>query len=198
MSLNEQVLFLEKYGIDANEALFIQVLLLTKEGEVNKNYFQLPEKCRPGIREMLLSLQLKGIITKEYRVPNKGEPFIPEDVIFNKNLVKSFFKSSFSIGKELFETYPMFTTIDGNVVSLRGVAKKFDSLEDFYLYYGKSIKWDPETHEHILELINWAKDNTNFLSCSISTFVIERKWEEIEALKNGELGTHNYNAIRQI
>lgn len=86
--------------------------------------------------------------------------------------------------------YPMFVTIGDSTFPLRTVSKKFNTLEDMFKYYAKSISYKEETHNHIIELIKWAKDNTNFLCFNISEFVISRKWEEIEALKSGEGDTN--------
>ena len=79
----------------------------------------------------------------------------------------------------------MFGLINGEPVGIRSVSKKFDSLEDFYRYYGKSISWKPDKHEYIMELVSWAKDN-NLLVTTLANFVIDHKWEELEALRNGE------------
>ena len=102
------------------------------------------------------------------------------------------------MGQELYEAYPMFATIQGATVSIRGVSKKFDTLEDAFRYYGKQIHWNNDTHKHILELLDWAQNNTTFINFSLATFLIDRKWEEIEALKNGELTDINYNSMRSI
>ena len=77
--------------------------------------------------------------------------------------VKDFYKCSFELGKELFEIYPMFGIINGETVGIRSVSKKFDSLEDFYRFYGKSIRWNPDKHKEILELVEWAKENNILL-----------------------------------
>lgn len=201
MTIEEQLVILEKYRIDSNELLFISIILLIKDGEESSfinQYFSLPSKCRNEIRNILISLQEKGVITKEYKIPNKGERFIPEDITFNKNFVKNFYKSSFDMGKELFETYPMFGSINGNTIGLKSVSKKFDTLEDFYRYYGKTIRWNPETHDYIISLINWAKDNTNYLCCTLANFVIDHKWLELEALQKGDIGNINSEAIKLV
>nr|DAX08735.1 MAG TPA: putative replisome organizer protein [Bacteriophage sp.] len=201
MTINEQVLFLEKYKINSNELLFVSIILLIQDGD-NSNYineyFNLPTECRGGIRELLISLQDKGVITKEYKIPDKGQRFVPEDITFNKNFIKNFYRSSFDMGKELFETYPMFGIINGSTTGLRSVSKKFDTLEDFYRYYGKTIKWNPETHEYIIGLINWAKENTNYICCTLANFVIDHKWLELEALQKGDIGNVNTDAIKLV
>ncbi len=201
MSIDEQIIIMEKYNIDSNELLFVSIILLIQDGEnadfINQ-YFNLPIECRNGIRELLISLQNKGVITKEYKIPNKGQRFIPEDIVFNKNFVKNFYRSSFDMGKELFETYPMFGTVNGSTVGLKSISKKFDSLEDFYRFYGKTIRWNPETHENIIDLINWAKDNTNYICCTLANFVIDHKWLELEALQKGDIGNINTDAIKLV
>lgn len=198
--IEEQLILMEKYKLTSDELLFITVLLLLQDNEdyvFISHYLNLPSECRNGIRDNLISLQNKGIILKSYKVPNIGEKFIPEDVELNKNFVKNYYKSSFNIGKELFEAYPMFGLINGEPVGIRGVSKKFDSLEDFYKYYGKSIQWNPKIHEHIIELVNWGKEN-NLINCSLCNFVIDRKWDTLEAMKEGDVGTVNINAIKLV
>lgn len=199
-NLEEHIVMLEKYKITSDELLFITVILLIQEGDTNPYinlYFSLPPYCRGNIRELLCSLQNKQIINKEYKIPEKGTKFIPEDVIFNKNFIKTFHKCSFTIGKELFETYPMFCIINGNPTSIRSVSKKFDSLEDFYRFYGKSINWNPEKHEHIIDLVKWGSEN-NVINCTLCNFIIDRKWEVLEAMRSGDVGNINFDAIKLI
>ena len=87
-NLEEQVVLLEKYKINSDELLFITIILLIQEGDNSpyiQLYFSLPISCRGSIRDLLISLQEKQVITKEYKIPPAGTQFIPEDVSFNKN-----------------------------------------------------------------------------------------------------------------
>jgi hypothetical protein len=111
--------------------------------------------------------------------------------------VKDFDKCSFELGKELFEIYPMFGIINGETVGIRSISKKFDSLEDFYRFCGKTIRWKPEIHEHIIELVKWAKEK-NLIVCSLANFVVDHKWDELEALRNGDIANIDFNAVRQL
>lgn len=188
-NLEEQVVLLEKYKINSDELLFITVILLIQEGDNNpyiQLYFSLPTACRGSIRELLVSLQDKQVITKEYKIPPSGTKFIPEDVSFNKNFIKNFYKGSFWIGKELFDSYPLSTVVNGVEYKLRRVSKKFDSLEDAYKAYGKAISWKPETHQHILELIEWGKNN-NYQFTTLSDFIVDNDWLNIEAMQSNSL-----------
>ena len=98
------------------------------------------------------------------------------------------------MGKELFEEYPQFGYIQGNMVPLRTVAKKFDSLEDAYTKYGKAINHNYEVHKKIIELVKWAKEN-NILNMSLASFIVNNSWVDLEALKDGDSGI-NYESVR--
>ena len=188
-NLEEQVVLLEKYQINSDELLFITVILLIQEGDDNPYinlYFSLPASCRGSIRDLLTSLQEKQIITKEYKIPPAGSQFIPENVTFNKNFIKMFYKASFWIGKELFETYPISTIVNGIEYKLRRVSKKFDSLEDAYKAYGKAISWKPEVHKNILQLIEWGKEN-NYQFTTLDSFIVDNDWLNIQAMRDNSI-----------
>ena len=197
-NLEEQVAMLEKYKINSDELLFITVILLIQEGDNNQSinsYFSLPVACRGSIRDLLISLQQKQVITKEYKVPPAGTNFVPEDVVFNKNFIKTFYKGSFWIGKELFEVYPISTVVNGVEYKLRRVSKKFDSLEDAYRAYGKAISWKPETHREIIELVEWGKQN-NYQFTTLDSFIVDNDWLNIAAMKDN--GTLDANAVKML
>lgn len=197
-NLEEHIVMLEKYKINSDELLFITIILLIQEGEVSPYinlYFSLPSVCRGGIRDILTSLQNKQVITKEYKIPPSGTKFIPEDVMFNKNFIKTFYKGSFWIGKELFENYPISTVVNGVEYKLRRVSKKFDSLEDAYRAYGKAISWKPDKHQQIMQLIEWGKDN-NYQFTTLDSFIVDNDWLNIAAVRdNGTLDSNNVKML---
>lgn len=198
LELKQQLVFCEKYKIDANQLLLLEIILLAQEDEdpeIVQLYFQ--SKVKGNLSEQLTKLQEVGVINKSYKLPKKGERLDLYDIPINRNLIKDFYKCSFELGKELFEEYPQFGFINGQAVGIRGVSKKFDSLEDFYRFYGKTIRWKQETHNHIIELVKWANEN-NILCISLCNFVIDHKWEELEALKNGDLANTNFEAIKVV
>ena len=199
LTIEDELLILNKYRITPNELMFIRTLLILQEDaneELFKTYIEILHNSNIQIRELITRLQAKGIILKSFKVPNLGEAFDPYSSPINKPFLKNLFKSSFEIGKELFEVYPQFGNINGCVVPLRTVAKKFDSLEDCYARYGKEIKWNPEIHSTIIDLVKWAKDN-NILNCSLASFIINNGWNDLQALKDGE-GNINYDAIKLV
>ena len=193
-NLKNQILFRNKYKIDDNQLTLLEILLIAQNEEDNelvKMYFT----STKDIRLHLIYLHNIGIILKTYKIPNKGEKLDIYDIPINKNFIKDFYKSSFEMGKELFETYPQFGLINGSSVGIRSVSRKFNSLEDFYRFYGKTIRNKPEMHQHIIDLINWAKEQ-NVIVCSLCNFVIDHKWEELQALKDGNLANVNFDAIK--
>lgn len=180
--------------------MFIEIILIAQEDddlEIVKKYFSTKPQVKGDIRNMLVRLQEIGIITKSYKIPAQGSNLNIYDISLNKNVTKDFYKCSFELGQELFENYPMFGLINGEPVGIRSVSKKFDSLEDFYRYYGKSISWKPDKHKYIMELVSWAKYN-NLLVTTLANFVIDHKWEELEALRNGEIANIDFNAVKQL
>ena len=191
--------FCNKYKIAPNELLLFQILLLTQEGddsELIKDYFYLDVCSRGSIIDMLTKLQLAGLVNKSFKIPKAGSSIDPYTIPLNKNVVKDYYKGAFELGIELWETYPQFGLVNNVTVGLRTISDKDDSIEDFYRRYGKEIGWNPEKHQEILELVKWAKEN-NIINYAISKFVRNHKWEELEALKNGDNGANvNYNSIK--
>ena len=193
-NLKNQILFRNKYKIDDNQLTLLEILLIA-QNEEDKELVKMYFTSTKDIRLHLIYLQNIGIILKTYKIPNKGEKLDIYDIPINKNFIKDFYKSSFEMGKELFETYPQFGLINGSSVGIRSVSRKFNSLEDFYRFYGKTIRNKPEMHQHIIDLINWAKEQ-NVIVCSLCNFVIDHKWEELQALKDGNLANVNFDAIK--
>lgn len=200
LELKQQLLFCEKYKVSPNELLLLEILLIAQEGddvEIVKSYFTSDVKARGSTIELLSNLKESGVILKSYKIPGKGEKLDPMSIPINKNVVKDFYKCSFEIGKELWDAYPQFGIVNGAQVGLRSVSKKFDTPEDCFRYYGKVIRWKPEIHNHIIELVNWAKEN-NILCVTLANFIIDRKWEELEALRNGDTGSINFDAVKVV
>lgn len=196
LELKQQLLFCEKYCINPNELLLLEIILIAQEDdepEIVREYFSSRVRARGFTTELLIGLRDAGVINKTYKIPEKGSIFNPLDVSLNKTKVKDFYKCSFDLGRELWETYPLFGIVNNTQVGLRGVSKKFDTIEDFYRFYGRTIRWKPEVHNQIIELVNWAKEH-NILCTTIANFVIDHKWEELKALK--EEGGVNYDSMR--
>lgn len=202
LTLEEEISILDKYGLTPNELLVLRVLLLfqdDQEEELLQRLLVTLKRVEVPFRDVLVELQRKEIILKSYKVPKQGEVFDPLAIPINKNFIKNLYKCSFELGKELFEVYPQFGTINGTIVPLRGVSKKFDSLEQAYFKYGKSIGFNPERHEHIIELVQWAKEN-NIINCSLASFIVNNGWHDLEALKsgNGDMAGINYDAVKML
>jgi len=78
------------------------------------------------------------------------------------------------MGQELFDAYPPFLNTANKLYPLKNIAKKFNSLEEFYFHYSVSIKHSAETHKEVMELLEWGKENGH-INYSILEFVISRK-----------------------
>lgn len=179
--------------------MLIRTLLILQDEEnedLFKTYIEVLYNCGVKLRDGLLSLQEKGIILKSYKVPKEGEAFDPYAIPFNKSFIRTLYKCSFELGRELFTEYPQFGSVQGNVVGLRSISKKFNSLEEAYFKYGRSIGWNPERHNHIIELVKWAREH-NIINYTLASFIVDHRWLELEALKDGE-GNINYESIKML
>lgn len=200
LNLEEELSLLDKYRLIPTELFMIRVLLILQDEsneELFLNYIRTLKQAGINLRNLLLSLQEKEILLKTCKIAKEGEEFDPYSLQLNKNFVKNLYKCSFELGKELFEEYPAFAIINNSYTSLRGVSKHFNSLEDAYIKYGKSIKWDPNTHNEVLELIRWAKEH-NMLNMSLGSFIVNNGWHDLKAIMNGDAGNINFDSIREL
>lgn len=199
LTLEQEISILDKYRLTPTALMFLKTLLILQDDgneEPFKSYFELLHNCGVKICDVISYLQDKEIILKSYKAPqNDGDKFDPNVIPINKFFIKNMYKSSFELGKELFEEYPQFTNIDGNVVGIRSVSKRFNSLEEAYFKYARAINNNPEIHNHIIQLIKWGKDK-DLIKYTLSSFIIDRRWLELEALKDGSISNIDYESIR--
>lgn len=200
LTLEEEILLLDKYRLIPAELFLVRVLLILQDEnneELFLSYIKTLKQAGVNLRDLLLSLQEKEVLLKSCKIAKKGEEFDPYSLQLNKNFVKNLYKCSFTLGKELFEEYPAFAIINNSYTSLRGVSKHFNSLEDAYVRYGKSIKWNPDIHNEILELVKWAKEH-NMLNMSLGSFIVNNGWHDLKAIMNGDAGNINFDTIKEL
>ena len=198
-NIDNELIFLEKYNLTPTELMTIRTILLAQDNQEDYlfKFNNILTKTDVKFRDILISLQNKQIITKAYKIPNEGESFEFEDVTFNKSIVKAFYRASFELGKELFNVYPQTTIVNGVIYALRRVSKKFNSLEDAFRVYGKTIRWDEELHNEIIELVKWGIDN-DYSFTTLDDFIVDNAWESIRAIRDGHAININFNAIKQL
>lgn len=195
MNLDNELCILERYKLTPTELFTVQLILLAKEeGEYKwlQRFAQI-QKLRPIIE----SLRGKGIILKSYKIPKEGEKLIVEDIPFNQNFQKQYFRASFEMGKELFETYPQFLTINGVCYNARRISKKYDSLEDAFAKYAKAIKYKDDIHQEIIDNIKWGIDN-GYNFTTLDDFIADNAYLALEAYRNGNGININTEAIKMI
>ena len=194
--MHTELILMDQYKLDPNELFCIKVILLAQEGEYEylQNYAQI---LNGKLRLILTTLQSKGIIIKAYKIPKEGTPFIPEDVQFNQNFLKKYYRSAFEMGEELFYTYPQSAVVQGQVFNLRTVSKKFDSLEDAFGKYAKQIKNNPELHQQIIDDIKWGIEN-GYNFTTLDRFIVDRAYESLHSMRLGENININLEAVQLI
>ena len=131
-----------RYGLNAEELFIIELLLLANSELRHSEYLcKYLEASKCDLRSILVSLQNKNVILKSYKVPDKGSTFDPETVPFSKNFLTGHMKCSNELGYEFWRTYPSICVINGVEAPLKNFAKKFNSEDEFFFAYGKSIGW---------------------------------------------------------
>ena len=196
LTLENELCLLEKYNLNPTELFTIKLILLAKEdGEYEwlQRYVQIVK-----LREILVSLQEKGIILKSWKLPKEGQQLIIEEIPFNQNFQKQYFRASFEMGEELFYTYPQSCIVNGTVYNLRTVSKHFDSLEQAFSKYAKSIKNNPELHQQIINDIKWGIENQYNGFTTLDRFIIDRGYEYLHSMRQGEGTNLNLEAIQLI
>ena len=195
-NLDSELIIMKDYNLNPNELFAIKVILLAQDGEYD--YLQRYAQILNGnLRLLLESIQLKGVILKSYKIPPIGTKFVPEEVQFNQNFLKKFYRSAFEMGEELFYTYPQSCTVQGQVFNLRTVSKHFDSLEQAFQRYAKSIKNNPEIHQEIINNIKWGIEN-GYNFTTLDRFIIDRGGEALKAFKEGDSININLEATQLI
>lgn len=169
------------YNLTADELLLVYLTFLAQEEEGHPEYFAkwFSNGGQSRLRELFNSLKDKGIIHKDYN----PSTYNPDDIEFNKNFLKGWVKGSGELGKELFESYPPFITISGRTYPLKNIAKKFNSLDDFFFHYSSQIKHNSEKHKEIMEILEWAKTN-NKVNSGILEFVCSNGWDALKYLRD--------------
>lgn len=197
LSIDNQLSLLIQYSLTPEE-LFVVDLLFLASIEENKPEFLVKyynsSITKTDLRTVLTSLQNKGIILKQYKIPDKGATFDPEAVLFNKNFLTNYRKYSGELAYEFYQHYPSVGIINGLEYDLKNWAKKFTTEEDFYYAYGKAIGWKLEKHKEIIDLLEWGKlNNSNLLNRNIAEFVISKGWERLKEVKDGNINCMSFD-----
>lgn len=196
MQLDTILNIMTKYRLTAEELLLIYLTFIaqTENGnpEEHRGYFR---KWYEGggkerLRSLFDSLRLKGIIKKNYN----PDSYDPDEIEFNQNFIKQYFKLTGELGQELLDAYPSTLYINGKNVSLKNISKKFRDLPEFYFWYSSTIGHSISKHREIIDILEWAKIN-DLVHIPIVEFVASCKWNEFKEMKTkgvqGQVSTYD-------
>lgn len=194
LSLNEEIEIYISSGLTPTELFVIRLLFLAMDGEQKflVKYISSTSNGKEVLRAVLTSLIKKSIINSTFKLPSEGESLNFKNIPFNKNFLKRYIRESNELGKELFEEYPPFITINGKMFSIKNFTKAgLFSMEDFCIFYAKAIKNAQTTHERVMEALIYGKEH-NLINYSILEFIASRKWDEIEYIRKSD-NVNGYN-----
>ena len=184
MELNTILNICIAYNLTFDEFFLIYMTLLARDEENHEEYINkwFSNGGKDRLRDLFNSLKSKGIIHKDYN----PEVYNPNNVEFNKNFLKGWYKQSGEMGQELFNEYPPFLQINNKLMPLRNIAKKFYSLDEFYFYYASNIGHNPDKHKECMELLRWGKENGQ-IKYSLLEYVASHKWDELKYLRENNV-----------
>jgi len=197
LNIDNELSILEKYKLTPTELFTIKVILLVQDENLTEYLIRYNNLLEGTFRDELLNLQNKGVILKSYKIPKSGESFNPDDVEFNKNFIKQFYRASYEMGEELWNVYPQSCIVSGQVFNLKSISRKFDSPEEAFQKYAKYINNNPDTHQEVLELIKWGIEN-GYNFTTLDKFIVDRAWLALKAFKDGSAINVNSDAIKMI
>jgi len=194
LSLKEEINIYINSGLTPTELFILRLLFLAVDGDQKYlvNYLTSISNGKQILRSVLISLVEKKVINSTFKLPQEGESLNFKNIPFNKNFTRLYIKESNEIGKEFFDAYPPFISINGKLCSIKNFTKAgLYSFDDFCIFYAKQIKNASATHERVMEALEFAKEN-NLINYTILEFISSKKYEEIEYIRNsGNINGYN-------
>lgn len=181
MELNTILNIMAEFGLTADELLLVYTTLCAQDEESHPEYFMkwyIDCNGKTKLKELFESLKTKQVIKKNYN----PETYDPNNIEFNQNFIKRFFKHSGAMGEELFNAYESFMFINGKMAPLKTFAKRFNSFEEMYFFYSSQIGHNPKKHQEVMELLKWAQQN-KLIHCGIVEFIVSHQWEILKKMK---------------
>lgn len=183
MEINTILNLLITHKLTADELLLVYLTFLAQDEENHPEHFVkwFQNGGQEKLKDLFISLKEKGIIIKSYN----PKSYIPNEIEFNKNFMKSWIKNSGELGKELMENYEPFLYLNGKFVPLKGISKRFTSFDEFYFHYSSTIGHSIEKHNEIMEILKWARENKK-ITFGILSFVIDQRWEDLKLMRDSK------------
>lgn len=184
MELDTILNIMTKYGLTAEELLLIYLTFISQTENGNPDEHRIYFKRwydgggKERLRSLFNSLKDKGIIKKNYN----PSTYNPDEIEFNQNFIKQYYKLTGELGQELMSAYPTTLYINERYVSLKNISKRFKDLQEFYFWYSSTIGHSISKHREIIDILEWAKAN-NLVHIPIVEFVASCKWNEFKEMK---------------
>lgn len=198
LSLKEEINIYISSGLTPTELFILRLIFLTIDRDQKDlmNYLSNIPNGKQLLRSVLVSLMEKKVINSTFKIPQEGESLNFKNIPFNKSFIKMYIRESNEIGKEFFDAYPPFISINGKLCSIKNFTKAgLFSFDDFCIFYAKQLKNATATHERVMEALLFAKEH-NLINYTIIEFIASRKWDEIDYIRNsGNINGYNNSEL---
>lgn len=191
--INELIEFLDKHKINAEQLVYCLLLhhdkrYAVKEGstivrplsQLYKYHNNISNFKRADIEDLIE----KGFIRKD------GNTLAPDMLEVTNMFIKEYYGRKYKFD-QLRDAYPSTTVNFDHPSKPRIPLKIIRDYEKTVEMYNKFVRSE-NLHEHILDLVEWAKSNPNTvnLSINIENFVSSKYWEYLQELKEEEVESH--------
>lgn len=199
LSIEQDIQVLSKYKLTCLELFFIKCLHLASNGDQYNNLenFLTSYVNEINLKDLLQSLVDKKVINQSSLKINTLELLqkYPTNIIFNKNFEKAYLIDASVLFEEVWNHYPFNVYINGSPVDLRLInSKEYRNATEVAIAYAKLIKFNKETHNRIIEALDYAVQN-NLIYTNIVTFIISKGWERIWRIMEGEDSNLTFNNV---
>lgn len=209
-SIINKLTFMRELSITPNEYELIIALCMAQREDVEDTAVHKTEMDKPShissaeylitlqnligrvpLRELLHTLQDKGIILKSVKLPepNSTESFSVNLIKFNKQIMKKYLRHSGEMFWELFWEYPESGFINGRLQSLRNLAGNgggWSNIDEAATFYGQRIQFNAQTHEMILDLIRRGKEQ-DLISMGLVKFLRGEEWRTLSQMLENQI-----------
>lgn len=194
--INDVVDFLSKYGINAEQFIYLLLLYNDKRhgripgsSKISRPLSQLykyHKNVKPFQKNDLEDLVDKGLIKKS------GKKLVPDMLEVSDKFEKEYLGDKFKFD-QLLEVYPTwvenFNHPSNPKINLK-VMKDYDRTASMYNRFVKTYKM----HNRVLEVVEWAKENER-INLGIEKFVSSKYWESLFELQETEGKMDNHEVI---
>lgn len=187
ISIEEQIDLMKRFKLNGNQWFLCQILWLCQQEGGSKYLYKYFEEVN---RDCVIPMQdIETLVDNGVVEPfDYRNRFYYDTIVFTPKFRDKLLIDFNDAGRELWDRFPSERSyrIDGKKLMTKKIGSEFNSIEDFYKYYAKSIKYSKAIHDEVLKGLQIAID-TNSIDFTIVDFVKNKMWESFKEEAKGNV-----------